>query len=123
MNTILSESPSFDSLIGFTKEETVQILKDYELDNYFPFEKENYDGYRFYEQELFCPCVLVSFIDYAIKRKACSNPMIAPNFWINSTSSNALLSNVGYLTDKDNENMQKLMDGECIETTINDSMN
>ncbi|MBW7571111.1 AAA family ATPase [Succinivibrio faecicola] len=123
VNTILSESPSFDSMIGFTKEETVQILKDYELDDYFPFVKENYDGYRFNKKEMFSPWVLVSFIDYAIKRKASSNPMIAPNFWINSTSSNALLSYVGYLTDEDNENMQKLMDGECIETTINDSMN
>ena len=42
VNTILSESPSFDSMIGFTKEETVQILKDYDLDDYFPFVKENY---------------------------------------------------------------------------------
>ncbi|MCI6938615.1 MAG: ATP-binding protein, partial [Succinatimonas hippei] len=123
VNTIISENSDYDSMIGFTKEETVKILKDYELDNYFPFVKENYDGYRFYEQEMFCPWVLVSFIDYAIKRKASSNPIIAPNFWINSTSSNALLSYVGYLTDEDNENMQKLMDGECIETTINDSMN
>ena len=72
VNTILSESPSFDSMIGFTKEETVQILKDYDLDDYFPFVKENYDGYRFYEQEMFCPWVLVSFIDYVIKRKASS---------------------------------------------------
>ena len=123
VNTIISENSDYDSMIGFTKEETVKILKDYELDNYFPFVKENYDGYRFYEQEMFCPWVLVSFIDYAIKRKASRKPIIAPNFWINSTSSNALLSYVGYLTDEDNENMQKLMDGECIETTINDSMN
>ncbi|MDD6205427.1 AAA family ATPase, partial [Succinivibrio sp.] len=123
VNTIISENSDYDSMIGFTKEETVQILKDYDLDDYFPFVKENYDGYRFYEQEMFCPWVLVSFIDYVIKRKASRKPIIAPNFWINSTSSNALLSYVGYLTDEDNENMQKLMDGECIETTINDSMN
>ena len=123
VNTIISENEDYDSMIGFTKEEAVKLLKDYELDDYFPFVKENYDGYRFYEQEMFCPWVLVSFIDYVIKRKASKNPIIAPNFWINSTSSNALLSYVGYLTDKDNENMQKLMDGECIETTINDSMN
>ena len=123
VNTILSESPSFDSMIGFTKDETVKILKDYELDDYFPFIKENYGGYRFNKKEMFSPWVLVSFIDYAIKRKASSNLIIAPNFWINSTSSNALLSYVGYLSDEDNENMQKLMDGECIETTINDSMN
>ena len=123
VNTIISENSDYDSMIGFTKEEAEKLLKDYELDNYFPFVKENYDGYRFYEQEMFCPWVLVSFIDYAIKRKASSNPIIAPNYWVNSTSSNALLSYVGYLTDEDNENMQKLMDGECIDTTINDSMN
>ena len=62
VNTILSESPSFDSMIGFTKDETVKILKDYELDDYFPFVKENYDGYRFNKKEMFCPWVLVSFI-------------------------------------------------------------
>ena len=45
VNTILSECPSFDSMIGFTKEETGQILKDYDLDDYFPFIKENYGGY------------------------------------------------------------------------------
>ena len=123
VNTIISENSDYDSMIGFTKEEAEKLLKDYELDNYFPFVKENYDGYRFYEQEMFCPWVLVSFIDYAIKRKASSNPIIAPNYWVNSTSSNALLSYVGYLSDEDNENMQKLMDGECIDTTINDSMN
>ena len=110
-------------MIGFTKEEKVQILKDYELDDYFPFVKENYDGYRFNKKEMFCPWVLVSFIKDAIEKKSQNIKVNAPNYWINSTSSNALLSYVGYLTDEDNENMQKLMDGECIETTINDSMN
>ena len=123
VNTILSESPSFDSMIGFTKEETVQILKDYDLDDYFPFIKENYGGYRFNKKEMFCPWVLVSFIKDALINKSQNYKIEAQNYWINSTSSNALLSYVGYLTDEDNENMQKLMDGECIETTINDSMN
>ena len=123
VNTILSESPSFDSMIGFTKEETEKLLKDYELDEYFPFVKENYDGYRFNKKEMFCPWVLVSFIKDAVEKKSQNIKVNAPNYWINSTSSNALLSYVGYLTDEDNENMQKLMDGECIETTINDSMN
>ena len=123
VNTILSESPSFDSMIGFTKEETEKLLKDYELEDYFSFVKENYDGYRFNQKEMFCPWVLVSFIKDAVEKKSQNIKVNAPNYWVNSTSSNALLSYVGYLTDKDNENMQKLMDGECIETTINDSMN
>ena len=123
VNTLLSKDNDFDSMIGFTKEETVQILKDYELDDYFPFVKENYDGYRFNKKEMFCPWVLVSFIKDALINKSQNYKIEASNYWINSTSSNALLSYVGYLTDEDNENMQKLMDGECIETTINDSMN
>ena len=123
VNTILSESPSFDSMIGFTKEETEKLLKDYELDDYFSFVKENYDGYRFNQKEMFCPWVLVSFIKDAVEKKSQNIKVNAPNYWVNSTSSNALLSYIGYLSDKDNENMQKLMDGECIETTINDSMN
>ena len=123
VNTILSENADYDSMIGFTKEEAAKILKDYELDDYFPFVKENYDGYRFNQKEMFCPWVLVSFIKDALINKSQNYKVEAPNYWVNSTSSNALLSYVGYLTDKDNENMQKLMDGECIETTINDSMN
>ena len=123
VNTLLSKDNDFDSMIGFTKEEATKILRDYELDDYFSFVKENYDGYRFNEKEMFCPWVLVSFIKDALINKSQNYKVEAPNYWVNSTSSNALLSYVGYLTDKDNENMQKLMDGECIETTINDSMN
>ena len=123
VNTILSENADYDSMIGFTKEETLKFLKDYELDDYFSFVKENYDGYRFNQKEMFCPWVLVSFIKDAVEKKSQNIKVNAPNYWVNSTSSNALLSYVGYLTDKDNDNMQKLMDGECIETTINDSMN
>ena len=123
VNTLLSKDNDFDSMIGFTKEEATKILRDYELDDYFSFVKENYDGYRFNKKEMFCPWVLVSFIKDALINKSQNYKVEAPNYWVNSTSSNALLSYVGYLTDKDNENMQKLMDGECIETTINDSMN
>ena len=123
VNTLLSKDNDFDSMIGFTKEETEKLLKDYELDDYFPFVKENYDGYRFNQKEMFCPWVLVSFIKDALINKSQNYKVEAQNYWVNSTSSNALLSYVGYLTDKDNDNMQKLMDGECIETTINDSMN
>ncbi|MBW7570592.1 AAA family ATPase [Succinivibrio faecicola] len=123
VNTILSESQSFDSMIGFTKEETVKILKDYELEEYTTLVKENYDGYRFNEKEMFCPWDVVNFIAESLDKIGSGKTIIPGNYWINSTSSNALLSYVGYLTDKDNENMQKLMDGECIETTINDSMN
>ena len=62
VNTVLSENSSFDSIIGFTKEETIQFLKDYELEEYTNMVKENYDGYRFNEKEMFCPWDVVKFV-------------------------------------------------------------
>ena len=123
VNTVLSENSSFDSIIGFTKEETIQFLKDYELEEYTTLVKENYDGYRFNEKEMFCPWDVVNFIAEAVKKKVSNTKIIPGNYWINSTSSNALLSYVGYLTDKATDKMQSLMDGMSIETYINDSMN
>ena len=123
VNTVLSENSSFDSIIGFTKEETIQFLKDYELEEYTSMVKENYDGYRFNEKEMFCPWDVVNFIAESLDKKGSGKTIIPGNYWINSTSSNALLSYVGYLTDKATDKMQSLMDGLSIETYINDSMN
>ena len=58
-----------------------------------------------------------------IDKKGSGKTILPGNYWINSTSSNALLSYVGYLTDKATDKMQSLMDGLSIETYINDSMN
>ena len=123
VNTVLSENSSFDSIIGFTKEETIQFLKDYELEEYTTLVKENYDGYRFNEKEMFCPWDVVNFIAESLDKIGSGKTIIPGNYWINSTSSNALLSYVGYLTDKATDKMQSLMDGLSIETYINDSMN
>ena len=123
VNTVLSENSSFDSIIGFTKEETIQFLKDYELEEYTNMVKENYDGYRFNEKEMFCPWDVVNFIAESLDKIGSGKTIIPGNYWINSTSSNALLSYVGYLTDKATDKMQALMDGLSIETYINDSMN
>ncbi|WP_406030276.1 AAA family ATPase [Succinivibrio sp.] len=123
VNTVLSEDYDFDSIIGFTKEETLKLLKDYELEEYATLVKENYDGYRFYKKEMFCPWDVINFIAESVKKKVSNTEIIPGNYWINSTSSNALLSYVGYLTDKATDKMQALMDGLSIETYINDSMN
>ncbi|MGN0894562.1 MAG: AAA family ATPase [Succinivibrio sp.] len=123
VNTVLSEDPDFDSIIGFTKDETLRFLQDYELLEYADMVKNNYDGYRFNKKEMFCPWDVVNFINEALKKKASGEQVIPGNYWINSTSSNALLTYVGYLSDRATEKMQSLMDGQSIETDINDSMN
>lgn len=65
VNTVLSENEDYTGIIGFTKEETYKFLKDYKMDNFAQKVKEHYDGYKFYDKEIFCPWDIVSFIsDY-----------------------------------------------------------
>ena len=54
-NSVLTESMKFSSLMGFTADETKKFLDEFDLSEYAGLVKENYDGYRFYRQEIFCP--------------------------------------------------------------------
>ena len=63
VNTVVSDNEAFTGIIGFTKDETLKALKDYEMDEYAKLVKDNYDGYRFCDKEMFCPWDVINFID------------------------------------------------------------
>ena len=62
VNTVLSTRSEFTTIIGFNKEETKKFLKDYNLSEYESMVKENYDGYRFDDVEMFCPWDVINFV-------------------------------------------------------------
>ena len=125
VNTVISETENLTSIIGFTKEETLKFLKNYELEEYAPQVKEHYDGYKFYDKEMFCPWDVVNFIDENHEKKinGTLKSCITNNYWANSTSSQALYEYLGFLTDNDNQKMQDLVDGKSISFILNESMN
>ena len=125
VNTVLSENEDYTGIIGFTKEETYKFLKDYKMDNFAQKVKEHYDGYKFYDKEMFCPWDIVSFIsDYYKKNlKGTLKLNRLENYWEGTTSDKSLSGYIGYLTDKDNQKMQNLVDGKSISFQLNDSMN
>ena len=47
----------------------------------------------------------------------------AGNYWIGTTSSSSIYEYLGYLTDKDTQKMQDLIDGKSVSFSLNDSMN
>ena len=55
VNTVTSENENLTGIIGFTKEETLKTLQDYEMGDYADVVKNNYDGYKFYDKEMLCP--------------------------------------------------------------------
>ena len=125
VNTILSENEDYTGIIGFTKEETYKFLKDYKMDNFAQKVKEHYDGYKFYDKEMFCPWDIVSFIsDYYKKNlKGTLKLNRLENYWEGTTSDKSLSGYISYLTDKDNQKMQDLVDGKSIGFKLNESMN
>ena len=125
VNTVLSENEDYTGIIGFTKEETYKFLKDYKMDNFAQKVKEHYDGYKFYDKEMFCPWDIVSFIsDYYKKNlKGTLKLNRLENYWEGTTSDKSLSGYLGYLTDNDNQKMQDLVDGKSISFILKKSMN
>ena len=125
VNTVTSQLKQYTGMIGFTKEDTYKFLKDYELDDFAQKVKDNYDGYKFYDKEMFCPWDVVNFIkdNFDFKQQGLLSKIKADNYWATSTSSSAVYEYLGYLTDSDTQKMQNLVDGKSISFKLNDSMN
>ena len=125
VNTVADQETEYTGIIGFTKDETQKILKDYEFDVFSQTVKNYYDGYKFYDKEMFCPWDVVNFIrkNFNLKQTGNTDDIKPGNYWDNSSSDSALGEYLGYLTDSDNQKMQDLVDGKSISFQLNDSMN
>ena len=125
VNTVTSQNMNLTGIIGFTKDETLKFLKDYELENFSEKVKEHYDGYKFFDKEMFCPWDVVNFIDenYKYNLNGETDSIRTNNYWLGTTSDKALYDYLGYLTDTDNQKMQDLVDGKSISFKLNESMN
>ena len=125
VNTVTSKIDKYTGMIGFTKDETQKILKDYELDDFSQTVKNYYDGYKFYDKEMFCPWDVINFIskNFNLKQTGNTDDIKPGNYWDKSSSDSALGEYLGYLTDNDNQKMQDLVNGKSISFQLNDSMN
>lgn len=125
VNTVADQETEYTGIIGFTKDETQKILKDYELDDFSQAVKNYYDGYKFYDKEMFCPWDVISFIrkNFNFKQTGNTDDIKPGNYWDKSSSDEALEEYLGYLTDNDNQKMQNLVNGKSISFQLNDSMN
>ena len=125
VNTVTSENENLTGIIVFTKEETLKTLQDYEMGDFKDVVKNNYDGYKFYDKEMFCPWDVLNFVEdnFNFKQQGLLSEIEAENYWANSTSSPAVYEYLGFLTDSDNQKMQDLVDGNSISFVLNESMN
>ena len=123
--SVVDREQKYTGIIGFTKDETYKFLKDYEFEDFSEKVKEHYDGYKFFDKEMFCPWDVVNFIDenYKYNLNGETGSIRTNNYWLGTTSDKSLYDYLGYLTDTDNQKMQDLVDGKSISFKLNESMN
>lgn len=107
---------TYSTDFGFTKEETLELLKYYHLEKCIDELVEWYDGYLFGKTNMICPWNIINFCKHKL-----ADPNIKPSpYWINSSENailNVLLNN---LNPQLAETLQQLTDQQSTIVSIND---
>ena len=122
VNTVFSRDVELATGVGFTKDETIDMLDYYGLSSFNNIVKEWYDGYNFANHEMFCAWDVVKFCAEAIRLENCQD-MIPQNYWVNTSSNDLINQFLGFLTEKDAQDMQTLVDGGTISKKIRETLN
>ena len=122
VNTVFSRDVELATGVGFTKDETIDMLDYYGLSSFNNTVKEWYGGYNFANHEMFCAWDVVNFCAEAIGLKNCQD-MTPQNYWVNTSSNDLINQFLGFLTEKDAQDMQTLVDGGTVSKKIRETLN
>ncbi|MCD7981598.1 MAG: ATP-binding protein [Clostridiales bacterium] len=70
----------FDEWFGFTEAEMFHLLEDLGLAEYYDTTREWYDGYRFGQQDVYCPWDVINWCNQLLN----TSDRIPQNYWVNS---------------------------------------
>ena len=110
---------SFDEYFGFTDKEVGDMLTFYSLERHCDEAREWYDGYRFGEQNVYCPWDVINYC-YALR----SDPRAEPKaYWLN-TSGNAIVRSLIQKAKTGTARMEieELIAGKTILKTLNEQL-
>ena len=118
-----SENDQLSRAIGFTEEETNEVLSYYGLDKYRNEVKNNYDGYNFGTAHMYCPWDVMNFCDDNYELVVQSGELVTvDNYWINTSGNAAIEDFMGYIKSGDVDLMQELLDGKSITAAVKESL-
>jgi len=109
--------------IGFTREETQEVLSYYGFTDYYDEVKNNYDGYHFGTSHMYCPWDVMNFCNDNYEMLGENRNLIqADNYWINTSGNDVIEEFMGFIEPKDVDLMQDLLDGKSITAEIRTSL-
>lgn len=108
---------AFDEYFGFTDNEVKEMLHYYQLDDHYDSVREWYDGYRFGDEDVYCPWDVINYCSDHL-----SNPSATPkNYWMN-TSGNDVINHFIDRMDRDRQltrnELEALINGGTVQKEI-----
>ena len=109
--------------IGFTREETQEVLSYYGFTDYYDEVKNNYDGYHFGTSHMYCPWDVMNFCNDNYEMLGENRNLIqACNYWINTSGNDVIEEFMGFIEPEDVDMMQDLLDGKSITAEVRTSL-
>ena len=103
-----------DEQFGFTDDEVMKLLLDYDRSERYPDAKEWYDGYHFGNADIYCPWDVINFA-----KKLVSDPAARPSaFWINSSGNDMVKRFVDKADQTTRDEIEKLVAGGFVEKQL-----
>ena len=103
-----------DEQFGFTDDEVMKLLLDYDRSERYPDAKEWYDGYHFGNADIYCPWDVINFA-----KKLVSDQSARPSaFWINSSGNDMVKRFVDKADQTTRDEIEKLVAGGFVEKQL-----
>ena len=103
-----------DEQFGFTDDEVMKLLSDYDRSGRYHDAKEWYDGYHFGNADIYCPWDVINFA-----KKLVSDPSARPSaFWINSSGNDMVKRFVDKADQTTRDEIEKLVAGGFVEKQL-----
>ena len=119
LKTLSISNVKFNEYFGFTDEEVGRMLADYGLEAHQAEAREWYDGYRFGNQDVYCPWDIINYVN-----ELRSDPEAEPKaYWINTSGNDMVRRLIAKASDGTTQmEIERLIAGDTITKMINEQL-
>ena len=119
LKTLSISNVKFNEYFGFTDEEVGRMLADYGLEAHQAEAREWYDGYRFGNQDVYCPWDIINYVN-----ELRSDPEAEPKpYWMNTSGNDMVRRLIAKASDGTTQmEIERLIAGDTIIKMINEQL-
>ncbi|MDO4386303.1 MAG: AAA family ATPase [Clostridia bacterium] len=119
LKTLSISNVKFNEYFGFTDEEVGRMLADYGLEAHQAEAREWYDGYRFGNQDVYCPWDIINYVN-----DLRSDPEAEPKpYWMNTSGNDMVRRLIAKASDGTTQmEIERLIAGDTITKMVNEQL-